>query len=270
MARSRDYRLILKNILLEKQEANKRFSLRAFAKHLELTHSALNQVFKGTKNLSPETAAKIARKLKMEPVDREHFCLLVQLEAAKDPELKKAFEKKIKTLKGSRASAKAKVEATFLPEWYHPIIMAMTNLTVGEYTPKTVAKRIGITIKEATETMEQMESVGLLCRDDEGQWAAVYEKTVDVTMPHDPKRTRAIHQTHLQMAAKALDEQPLGQRMNVLAHLAFPKSRIPEAREIAHECLRRMQLLSDEAREEGEEIGDVYAFVVSMFSETAG
>ncbi len=264
MALNRDYRAILRAILDKKKETNPRFSLRAFAMQIEITHSALNQIFKGTKNLSAETAARIARKLRMTPEEADHFCTLVQLDGAKDPELKKHFENKLKVMSRSRVMKKP-VAADFELEWYHPVIGSMADLTVGEFTPKVVAKRLGLTPQIATKAMEQLEALGILkCED--GKWAM--SSGSDYTLPGTPERLRANNRLQLARASASIDSQPLTERLNVSAHLAFPKARIPEARQIAHECVRRLQVLSDECRDNGEALDHVYSLIVNMFHET--
>ncbi len=268
MARSRDYRLILKKILEDKQSANPRFSLRAFAKQLDLTHSALNQVFKGTKNLSPETAAKISRKLKMDPIEGEHFYTLVQMENAKDPELKKQFEKKLKTMKGSRATSKMKPdEVELIPEWYHHAIIGMTTLAEN-LTAKNASKRLGIPEKSAQAALEALGKLGLIKADAKGVWHPTNDHLVDVTLPGKSSDAIKTHQTILAHAAKALVEQPRDERVSIISHLAFHKSRIPEARELAHEFMRKMQLLSDEAKDDGLAPDQVYAFIVNYYNVT--
>jgi uncharacterized protein (TIGR02147 family) len=224
-------------------------------------------VFKGSKNLSPETAAKISRKLKMDPVEGEHFYTLVQMENAKDPELKKQFERKLKTLKGSRSVSKLKPDDTrLIPEWYHTSIIAMADVA-GDYTPKTVAMRLGITQKVAQDSMEKLEAMGILKRVD-GRWEAANDHLIDTTIPGKPEDIIRSHQKILSMAADALVSQPREERMSLVTQVAFHKSRLPEAREAAHEYMRKMQVLVDEVKEDGLNPDDVYVFLLNFFNVT--
>ena len=87
-----NYRSFLKDILSGKQNKSPGFSMRAFALKIGLSQSTLSQVLSGKKNLSWESALRIAEKLKFSPIDTEYLALLVRLETAKDPGLGNGLE----------------------------------------------------------------------------------------------------------------------------------------------------------------------------------
>ena len=57
------YRSVLRDALIEKQRKNPQLSLRSFAKAVGIQSSFLSMVLNGKRELSEETAAKLAEKL---------------------------------------------------------------------------------------------------------------------------------------------------------------------------------------------------------------
>src|SRR5271166_3865403 len=92
------YRTYLKEVLAERVRKNPKYSLRALARHLGVSPSALSEIMNGLGNFSFASARRIATKLDLSNRETEYFCSLVQLEASNDPELKESFLEKIRTL----------------------------------------------------------------------------------------------------------------------------------------------------------------------------
>src|SRR4051812_29822627 len=80
-----NYRTYLRELLAERASRNPRYSLRSMAENLAVAPSFLSGLLKGQKNLSLKTSLKIARRLKLDSDESEYFCLLTQLEAAREP-----------------------------------------------------------------------------------------------------------------------------------------------------------------------------------------
>lgn len=67
--------LILKNILKDRQEKNIKYSLRAFAKELEISPASLSQILSQKKGLSEKFSTKIAQKLNLSLEEKELFII---------------------------------------------------------------------------------------------------------------------------------------------------------------------------------------------------
>lgn len=73
-----DYLRILQNEFNQRKQKNKKYSLRAFAKFLGVSHALLSLVFLKKKGLSPKMADKISTKLALSHLERNIFISSVE------------------------------------------------------------------------------------------------------------------------------------------------------------------------------------------------
>ena len=73
-------RVILQQTLFSKQQKNKRYSLRAFARDLKISPSFLSEVLNGKYGISKQLAGQIADRLGFNSEEVQHFCSLADLE----------------------------------------------------------------------------------------------------------------------------------------------------------------------------------------------
>lgn len=73
-----DYLRILQNEFLQRKQKNKKYSLRAFAKYLGVSHALLSLVFLKKKGLSPKMAEKIGTKMALSHLERNIFVTSVE------------------------------------------------------------------------------------------------------------------------------------------------------------------------------------------------
>ena len=76
-------------------QKNESYSLRAFAKTLDVSASALSRVLNGDKGISLERAQTVAARLKLDDRETEYLFLLVQFETAKTPAMKENILQKL-------------------------------------------------------------------------------------------------------------------------------------------------------------------------------
>ena len=88
----------LKAVLSRKKEKNSSFSLRAFAKQLDLSPSIISDFFNRKKSLSFHSAMKIAAKLHLSPQAAEFFTTLVLIDASSSEGEKNLLLAKLKIL----------------------------------------------------------------------------------------------------------------------------------------------------------------------------
>jgi len=86
-------RVILQQTLFSKQQKNKRYSLRAFARDLKISPSFLSEVLNGKYGISKQLANQIADRLGFNEDKRLHFCSLAILEVT-DSRNKRSTEMK--------------------------------------------------------------------------------------------------------------------------------------------------------------------------------
>src|SRR4051812_17731490 len=81
---SYDHRHWILDRFLRGRQRNPRWSLRAFAKQLGVSHSALSEILSGKRALSQKAAVRFAQRLELSPADTKLFlraAWIAQLEA---------------------------------------------------------------------------------------------------------------------------------------------------------------------------------------------
>ncbi len=74
-----DYRQYLKSVLQNRQLKNKRYSLRAFARSLDISPGALSKILNSINNLSEQKALQFAQQLKFNESETDYFLRLVTM-----------------------------------------------------------------------------------------------------------------------------------------------------------------------------------------------
>lgn len=147
--------------LSQRLERNPSYSLRAFAKTLEVSVSSLSRALSMQRTLSVPVAARIAAKLCLSPRERTLFISSV-VPKANLAKLQDAA--KHGTEEESHSDIHAVDEAKFriIADWYHFAILEMTYLKKFDSSPKNIAAKLGITPLAAGMAITRLKDAGLL------------------------------------------------------------------------------------------------------------
>jgi len=161
----------LKECLVEKAKTNPSYSMRAFAKKLELSAGGLSLILSRKKRLSPERAAAIARAMDLPEAEAEYFVLLSQLGAAKSAAYRTQILEKlfaIRTSNGHQGGHDKTIlsvdQFRLISEWYGLACLELITgvRTSSAWTSRTIAERLGITAAEADATIERLKRLALI------------------------------------------------------------------------------------------------------------
>ena len=86
-----DFRTILSTRLETRRRTNPTFSIRAFARQLQISHTLLSNVLSGKKGLSLEMAEKLSERLSLSDVEEKRFLVMVLSENTSSNSLKSLF-----------------------------------------------------------------------------------------------------------------------------------------------------------------------------------
>ena len=226
----KDYRDILREELAVRSQINPRYSLRAFARDMELAPSRLSEVLSGKQGLSRPVASRIADKLGYSDTERDFFCDLVEsIHARKEQSRSEAMEK-IKRAFDENELLRLKNDTFHLiSDWFHLAMLELTTLDGFQSDVKWIAKVLGISENEVELGLERLERFGFISRDN-GQIVTVEQRT---TTPGGTP-SESIKKFHKQILQKAMDSiylQPIDSRDLSAIVLAVDRSRLGEAKE---------------------------------------
>ncbi|MGZ3788129.1 MAG: TIGR02147 family protein [Bacteriovorax sp.] len=139
------FRLWLQKKFAEKCKKNPRYSLRAFAKALELDASSVSQILSGKRKVSNKSIQRICTKLSVSPNELKNFGLLENSNGTSND----WFQVTLDTF-------------SVISEWYHYAILELTYISGFKSGPRWIAKKLSITTEEARIAIERLKRLGLL------------------------------------------------------------------------------------------------------------
>jgi len=261
-----NYRAFLRATLADRQKKNGAYSMRAYAKHLGVTQSAVSQILSGKKNLSAETALKMAGRLELAELEAEYFCLLTQLETAKTPALKETVIKRLNSLNPQKPIHELSLEFfRVISDWYHLAIRNMTEMDGVILSPKFISRRLGISVIQAEVALERLCSLELIEKVPHSEHQ--YKKTADYVIAKSAAPNEALRNFHRQMlqkAQEALVAQTPAEKIVGSETFAFSEKHLKEANQITEEYFQRMAALAQKPGKKNE----VYHLGVQFFNLT--
>ena len=255
-----DYREMLKRLLDERKARNQRFSLRAFAQKIGLSHSTLSQVFKGERNLSLQTAKRIATTLKLSNEDKELFLLGVELANA-DEEEKKIIEGKILTLERFRTSSTMDTGTTqFLTDWLRFAIFSMAQMNWQEFSADYVSRMLKVPLADVEREIAGMIEKGVLTKDGRGKMSGDRQWF----NPQSVEEILRLHREFLRRHGEAFIHDDDSNLISWSEAMPIALDQIPEAEEITRDYIRRMTGLIDKNRMRKGELKELYVLTVAF------
>jgi uncharacterized protein (TIGR02147 family) len=222
---SNDIRSFLQSELVRRCKSNRKYSLRAFAKLLEVESSALSKILRGKRSVTHQMLNKIGQKL------------------AVTPSRMQTFESAMVERRGRQRNGNSRPTSTpeyreleldyfqVISDWYHLAILEL--IAIEEFEPKVswIARTLDISHAEAQEAVDRLIRVGLLIVSKDGRWV---DRAGNMTAIQSGLSTAAARKFQLQTLSKAmsaLEEVPIEFRDNTGMTMAIDRSLLPEARE---------------------------------------
>ena len=257
----KDYRDILKEELAVRCQINPRYSLRAFARDMELAPSRLSEVFNGKQGLSRPVATKIADKLGYSPEERDFFCDLVEsVHARKEKNRTEAIEKLKKQFNENELLVLNNDTFNLISDWYHLAILEITGIEGFRSDVSWIAKVLGVSENEVELALDRLERFGFISRKN-GEIVTVEQKTsTPGKTPSDS--IKKFHKQILQKAADSIYMQSLETRDISEIVVAVDRSRFQEAKDRIKEFRREFCTEMDKSKAKD----GVYCLAIQFFS----
>lgn len=210
-----------------RKDRNAAYSLRAFARDLELSPSRLSEVMKGKQGLSEANAEAVARKITRRPEERAFIKDLVLAGSARNQMVRELAKERLKEAREA-ASLRGLREDQFklIADWYHGAILELTQLVDFQSNANWISERLGIPQNLIEAALERLQKMGLL-EIRGGRWIAKPEGYA--TLGEVPSSAnRKFHRQILAMHAESLFADEMFERELISTILALPRERLPE------------------------------------------
>lgn len=212
-----DFRSLLQHELTARCRKNPNYSLRSFARALQVEPSALSQIINGKRPLTQKMRLRLGTALGLSLHEIDEF-----------PITKKESADDRHTLKYQQMNLDA---FAVISDWYHYAILELTYVDGFKPDPSWISKRLGITKSEANIAVERLFRMGLLKKLKNGQWADASENGV---LSHlQPSLTssgaKKYQKQLLELSVRSLLEDPIQQRNHTSATFCFDTDDLPRA-----------------------------------------
>lgn len=226
-----DFREILQQEFESRIRRNTSYSLRAFARDLEVSPSKLSEALNGHRGFSTETAQKVAKRLKLSAAESAYFIALVESKHGRSEAKRKAAKASLSAIQSQNGFREIDLENfQVLSDWIHFAILELTQIEGFESTVAAVSQRLGRTNEESQAAVERLFRLGLMTRLESGKWIQA-EVNVATTTDIPSRAIRDHHREVAKLASEALDEVTVDARDFSSITLAFDSSKMAEAKD---------------------------------------
>ena len=221
----------LNNELSNRCERNSRYSVRAFARALQIDPGALSRILSGKQIPSYKLTQNLMESLKLDPSEQDKFLNSVAQSQRERgiSRLHPMFSKKNKrTPKISDLSIDL---YRIIADWYHFTIMELTTTEEFDPSPHAIAKELGISITEVKLALERLIRLELLENKDGGYVRTEAQlSTTDkhITTPALKKNQRQF----LEKAIESLENDPIEERNMSSMTMAIDPKKLPQAKQM--------------------------------------
>jgi uncharacterized protein (TIGR02147 family) len=255
-----DYAAFLKDEYKRRSSANASYSLRAFARDLDVPPSRLSEVFSGKTGFSPATAAKVAERLRLDAPDRKLFMALVESRHGRSQLRKTRARGQLEQMRRDSGFKRVEEKAfRAVAEWPAQALLELVRVEGFQPQASWIADRLGLTLEKAQRAIDALFATGQL-REQDGKW-----------VPSEPFRTagdalpsfsvRNIHKGLLHKALDAIDHQSVDKRDIAALVVALDEEQLNEAKQLVRRFVFDFSALCARSKSKTR----VYALAVQLF-----
>jgi len=228
-----EYQVFLQSELSRRKHRNPSYSLRAFARDLNISVSKLSLVMRGMKGLSAKSGQKIAKNIGLGDQETELFISLIE---AKHSRSRVTRERALNAL-AQRFSLLPFETFQIICDWQYFAILELAETADFKSNAKWIARKLGLEEKFAKECIQKLFDLGLLVTDQNGKWIQTH---IDLETPTEiPSRDiRNHHHQILNKAKEVLEEVAIDERDFSAMTLAFSSSEMEKAKKMIKEFRR--------------------------------
>jgi len=228
------YLKVIKEDLSQKQKNNPHYSLRAYARDLDVHPSTLSQIIKGARPLPLKDSKKVIQKLGLSPKEQTLF-------------LESLFQTKTKldNIKISQNDERFMLDESYhrvIAEWEHYAVLELFELKKFNPSVKEIAAKLQITENRAEVVLENLRTSGLVI---EGPQNKLIKTNPSIRTTEDIKSQalQKSHQETLELGIKKLDEIEVDLRDFSSMMIAVDLEKLTEAKTVIREFRQKMATL---------------------------
>lgn len=256
------YRAILRDHFKKRIAINSRYSLRAYAKHLDLTPSHLSSILSEKQGMSEKVAERVCLRLGFNQTEKEYFITSAVALDARSKQKRLEAQNKMRHLLQEQTKFEKISDDRFvlISDWYYYSILELIMTKDFQNEPSWIAKRLGIHEFEAQEAMKKMIDHGFIKQLHDGSFQIISLSTkTDISS----ESVKDFHRQVLNKANKAVDMQTIRERDFSTLTIGIDTSRLPEIKEMIRRFRAELNTYAEKIPVKTRD--EVYVLSVNLF-----
>lgn len=258
MTNFRSFSDILKNEFEQRASINPSYSLRAFARDLNLSAPRLSNILNQKEGISVKAAIKICNQLGLNELETEYILILVESQFSRDRKKKELAKQKLDQLQESKKNMLDLDVFQAISKWYHFAILELIDNKDFRPEIKWMSKKLGLTSSIVEIAWNRLIKMGMI-EQKNGRYVA--SSSHDVTPTDIP--SKALKNFYIDMheiAKRSLFEDSIELRDFSSVTFSFRQSRVKEVKQAIQGF--RQQFISDFAQDQ--ETDSVYYMQINL------
>lgn len=212
------YRQYIEREFRRRCRRNSLYSLRAFARDLEISASKLSEVLRGKCGLSTFAAEQLCVHLHLSEVETEHFIILVEAEHSRNPSRKAQARDQLKRFQAAHGYSELDIERfKIISDWQHLAILELMELENFQSDLEWIAQKLELDIFIVSESLERLEKFNLI----ETKQGRFVPTGANLAV-ESAVASREMREFHLQMMEKAMQIVDTGDKNERdVSHIIF-------------------------------------------------
>ncbi len=231
------YRHYIEREFRSRCRRNPSYSLRAYARDLEVPPSKLSEVLRKCCGLSAQSASNMIPKLKLSDQESEFFILSVEAEHSRSLVRKQQARNHLQQFHIMTGFTDLDLEKfKIISDWYHNALLELMNLDHFESNTDWMADQLDLDLETTEAALNRLEKFNLISRDSK-KWTVCHDNTV-VDGKTPSREIREYHSQVLEKAAASIEDQSMSERDISSVTLAIDESDFPKVQKKIQEFRR--------------------------------
>lgn len=253
------YLRLLTNELERRKRVNSNYSLRSFARFLELDSGVLSAVLKNKRKLPKHKIKYICDRLKLEASDKDYFIAsLVDSKKTRNKLLNSEVQS-MWQLKDATLIEENELTKKILSEWEYFTVLSLIDTKEFRNDCQWMAQRLGTSVERMKVVVQNLKLIGLIEMSSSGHLKKL-KKNVTTSSGINSQALKQSHKEGLVKALEKIESVPLEQRSFSSMTVAFNPKNIEKARDLIRDFRRSFSAIMEE--EQGTE---VYQMAIQFF-----
>lgn len=237
------WRTALRDEFVKRCQNNAAYSLRAFAKALDLDQSLLTKILNSQRNVSPKVIDKVSERLGVPPYFKEDL---------------------IKNLKLNKYNFIEDQDFDLIDHWYYFAILELFKTKNFEGSAVYISKRLNLHKQEVQAALDILTQHGFLNKKQNTFTLSKRNNSWANTKATTAKKTK-LQKELVKKALVALDEVPFEKRDNSSLTLAVNSKKLPALKDKITQMRRELDTFVQCNEKEKTDYDEVYQVVISLY-----